>query len=460
MRITELLPPQQQQQLPLSEALPISTYRRVRQQVARTPAGDGSGGGIEHLYDEFFGQDARGRARQRLYLPITVTASARAGSSGSDTSSSSSSSNDDDTTARVVEKLQDLGYIVQSSDYRAGLVKRITVQPDGSRKERDYRIGRVLKDFPQLLKLYMNDPARQSSRQGKQALQVVISRHPYDVAGQSTNRGWTSCMNLGTGSETDSQGRYTSDQRGNRRGIMAHYVPLDIRHGTLVAYLITADDTNIQNPLARVSIKPFRHLARDSAVALGVEDKVYGTAPPEFAQVVTNWVNSVNASRRLNGIFELDPNLYADSHDNRRVVGVLQDLDQYKKLILTGYPSILKHFEQVPPDFQLEVINQYQYTPDVIANIRNPTPQAQLAAVHNRWSSIEYIRNPHKSVQMAAVKQDPKAIKLIQNPDPEVVKYVEDSQERRLKSQQGPAASDGAWANSMLSQLNRMNNRR
>jgi hypothetical protein len=403
------------------------------------------------MYDEFFGQDARGRDRQRLYLPMP---SAHPAQSPATTTTGAQQAH-----AAVVEKLQDLGYVVDSSNYRAGLVQRTWVQPDGSRKQRDYRIGRVLKDFPQLLKLYMNDPARQGYRQGQQELTVVISRHPYDVAGQSTNRGWTSCMNLGTGSQTDSSGNYTLDQRGNRRGIMAHYVPLDIRHGTMVAYLITADDTNIQNPLARVSIKPFRHLGKEHEVALGVEDKVYGTAPAEFVQVVTDWVNRVNASKKLNGIFELDPDLYADSDDNRRAVGNLVDLDQYKQQILNGFPSILKHFAQVPPEFQLQVINQYEYAPDVIANIRNPTKQAQMAAVRNRWSSIEHIQHPHKSVQMAAVSQDPKAIKLIANPDPDVVKYVQDSQQRRIKSQQGPAASDGAWANSMLSQLNRMNNR-
>ena len=57
------------------------------------------------------------------------------------------------------------------------------------------RIGKALADLGQesLLNTYSN------SKQGLKKvdnLTVVISRHPYDMMGISTNRGWSTCMDL------------------------------------------------------------------------------------------------------------------------------------------------------------------------------------------------------------------------------------------------------------------------
>ena len=82
---------------------------------------------------------------------------------------------------------------------------------------------------------------------------IVISRHPYDIAGMSTGRGWTSCHNI-------------------RNGSYKHYVLLSIVGGCLIAYLCRKDDTSvpigesqqarskkvkISNPLGRILIKPY-----------------------------------------------------------------------------------------------------------------------------------------------------------------------------------------------------------
>ena len=67
---------------------------------------------------------------------------------------------------------------------------------------------------------------------------IIISRHPYDIAGMSTGRGWRSCMHLEDGQFNE-------------------YVPQTIAAGGLIAYLCNEDDKNIKNPKGRVLIKPF-----------------------------------------------------------------------------------------------------------------------------------------------------------------------------------------------------------
>lgn len=72
----------------------------------------------------------------------------------------------------------------------------------------------------------------------RKRLNIIISRHPYDIAGMSTGRGWTSCMNL-------------------TNGMYRKYVMSSLMNGALIAYLCDANDTNIKSPLGRVLIKPY-----------------------------------------------------------------------------------------------------------------------------------------------------------------------------------------------------------
>jgi hypothetical protein len=57
---------------------------------------------------------------------------------------------------------------------------------------------------------------------------VVISRHPYDIAGMSTDRAWQSCKHL-------------------EDGCNKHYIPTEIEAGALIAYVIkTSDIKNVR----------------------------------------------------------------------------------------------------------------------------------------------------------------------------------------------------------------------
>ncbi len=188
----------------------------------------------------------------------------------------------------IQQVLADAGFEIQ--DYVKGIVFN-------KEKKQSIKLGKVLTKLKRddLLQKFNNDSRREGT---KNQYIVVISRHPYDIAGMSTDRGWTSCMNL-------------------KSGINRHYVPLDVKHGSLVAYVTTYDDKNLNNPSGRVLIKPFYDTySSDEKVYFGIENQVYGTNVPGFTDAVNAWVKMVNTKYQgLEGIaiVELHRDLYVDS---------------------------------------------------------------------------------------------------------------------------------------------------
>jgi ribose 5-phosphate isomerase RpiB len=163
-------------------------------------------------------------------------------------------------------------------DYKAGLAE--------DKYGRKVKISKYIsKD---LQKDFISDPAR--TGKGKNKFKVVISRHPYDIAGMSTDRGWTSCMNLND-------------------GMYKEKVKEDIKEGTLVAYLIKDDDTNITKPISRVLIKPLKN--KNGNVYLEPENKIYGQNILELKDIVSKWTLEINKDKY--GIFNLPKNLYSDN---------------------------------------------------------------------------------------------------------------------------------------------------
>jgi hypothetical protein len=117
---------------------------------------------------------------------------------------------------------------------------------NGNMKTDIRKIGKLLAknnveyDGKPALDWYNADPIRLKKKiEASDDLMMVISDHAYDIAGMSTGRDWTSCMNIKNGTNKD-------------------YVENDIRYGTIIAYLCEASDTNIRNPYARILIKPYK----------------------------------------------------------------------------------------------------------------------------------------------------------------------------------------------------------
>jgi len=296
------------------------------------------------------------------------------------------------------------GYEIE--DYLTGIASK----DNGKRK---IRIGKLLAKEPELKKLFDNNSSRNSSQS---EYIVVISRHPYDIAGMTSGRDWEegSCMNL-------------------KNGIFRHCVPLDIKEGTLVAYLIKNTDKNIESPSARVLIKPFIDLDGSKEVAFGVEKTVYGKPSPEFQQTVVDWADEINKKKKLNGIFQLNDKLYNDSFkdrygnlDPRKFVG---DVSQEQKdlLIVRRNGSDIVYIKEPTEKVKLEAVKNSPYA---IEYIENPSEQVQLEAVKQNGFIIRRIYKmgiePSEQVQLGAVKKNIESFGFIDKPFDSVKKYYEE----------------------------------
>lgn len=328
MRLSEVFKPMVQA---IEEALKPSEYRPFVK------------GWDKNRWAELFG------GKYRIYLPLVQ-------------SSSEVSPN-----TQVVDFLDKNGFSVK--DYTNNLAI--------DTKGREKRIGSIVAKDPLVKKMYDNDPARQGSAV-KSNQMVVISRHPYDISSMSTDRGWTSCMNLHTGS--------------NRK-----YIPIEIKAGTIIAYLVDKKDTNINNASARVLIKPFiaddTSSQNDDSIVLGIQDKVYGNATDDFTNTVIKWVDGVNLSRNMDGVFTLHPGVYDDSgldktrfyaqgkkgvynYSEQAFKHIVESIDDGDFAQLVRYSAPIKNLPQ-------NIINQYLpkiwemsfYLPDDFDNISGQLKQ-------------------------------------------------------------------------------------
>lgn len=235
---------------------------------------------IKYL-DFIFGGPADKKGHDRIYLPYDITQS------------------------EEYKKLQQqIDSFISRKGYRVGDFQQGTAYKEGNKNP--FRIGKVLnmmkKDYPQeaekLLKLYNETKA------GDSGYLIVISRHPYDVAGASTGRSWAreSCMSL----------EYAKASPGARQW---KTVPHAIELGAFVAFLIRKDDKNINDPLARIFIKPYFD-ASYSEIVYKPDQTIYGKYDKLFLSIVNEWVEKKNeeAAKAFNhamiNIYTLGPGIY------------------------------------------------------------------------------------------------------------------------------------------------------
>lgn len=244
-------------------------------------------------------------------------------------------------------------------DYTKGQVKK---KSDG----RIFRLGRVLPD--ELKQTFANDPSRQATK--KETL-AVISRHPYDIAGMSTDRGWTSCQDL-------VDGDYCA------------YVPSEIEAGTLIAYEIDKKDLNINKPLGRILIKPYINHKKETAYGLATNP--YGTVSKNFINVIEDWVDKFNKSRNVKGFFAIHPHVYGEAPQHR-----VFDLDNFspknitqEELLFIGlndhrlFDIALDQGAIPSEDTLVQILGQGRIVGTLLAAYKNNvpiTPRAQRAAL-------------------------------------------------------------------------------
>lgn len=222
----------------------------------------------------------------------------------------------------VLGEIINLGYTASHEEY----LENIATSVDNPKNK--IKIGKLLMKVgdEDLMKKFKNDPKRALSKDEK--FDIIISRHPYDIAGQSTGRSWISCMTLPT--------------KEKRAGDHCSYVRNDIVSGTIVAYLVRAGDNNISRPVSRVLIKPVKR-NRDEKALYATSYTLYGAQSEEFKNIVKKWVY-----RKLNdlsgGNVEHNAALYYDGEydqDELNVgVGVRWAEDVLSKLPKNEYVDV------------------------------------------------------------------------------------------------------------------------
>jgi hypothetical protein len=214
---------------------------------------------------------------------------------------------------------------------------------------RERSIASILadKNAPEGLKDdFDNDPSRQNTKTADSDKQVVISRHPHDVAGMtSEGHSWpTSCMNF-------------------TKGMNRHYLPKDVEQGTHVAYLINKNDPEILNPYARIAIKPFIETDTGEKI-LRPESRTYGAASDKF----THTVNKIIAQNfpGQGFLYQKHSDLYND--DGNR--GIVADNDK-----------AVSHYDA---SIRKQAASSYLATEDQLRTLAND---------QNRDVSVEALKN-------------------------------------------------------------------
>lgn len=198
---------------------------------------------------------------------------------------------------KISEYLKENG--IELLDYAAGTAI--------DKHKRTVRLGKILSRQEELKKLFDNDPARRqvvTASRGKKL--VCISMHPYDIAGMSTDRGWTSCMNLND-------------------GVNKKYVAKDVKANTLIAYLVDANDKNINRPISRVLAKSFTD-KKKTVQSYGVEYAYPDASDRIFIRAVQSWLDE-HINPTLEGtsgtqVLTLDKSLYDDNGGSNKITNL------------------------------------------------------------------------------------------------------------------------------------------
>jgi hypothetical protein len=225
----------------------------------------------------------------------------------------------------VVNELESLGYSLVS--YKKGLAKKegssqvvkigkvLSRYANNDSKYGDYYdendgVGRVLM-VGDILKLYTEDPVRNSSRSDD--MMVVFSKHPYDIAGMSTDRNWGSCQKIGA-------------QQSDR-------LYCGVKEGTIVIYLISGNDPNITRPIGRTLAKQYVNKENPEDIMYVVSGE-YGNAPSDFKTYVIGIFDKINKEKV--GSYRYNSGLYNDERET---------IDKYDVNRLILHPEEIKKFD-------------------------------------------------------------------------------------------------------------------
>ena len=156
----------------------------------------------------------------------------------------------------IEQTLDNAGFYI--TDYRAGIAMK-KAKPGEEKDLRQIKIGKILQKLnqPNLLKQFNERLGTSKKDIQNLEVEICITHNPYDIAGMSTDRNWTSCMNLDNGEYKETSLK-------------------QVQYGGMCAYLISSEDKNIEKPFARIAIKRFISKKDSSKFIFLAENRIYG----------------------------------------------------------------------------------------------------------------------------------------------------------------------------------------
>lgn len=217
-----------------------------------------------------------------------------------------------------------------------------------------YKIGKILQKIDlEMLENFKKDPIRNVKSEN---YKIIISRHPYDIAGMSTDRSWSSCMEIPFPTGSSSR---------------CAFIKNDIRALTIIAYLVRQEDSNINKPLSRILIKsaiPIKGDSDNNNLMFGV-GPVYGAQSTQFTDIVSEWVKTY-----LN--YNLDPE--EDYYPNPVQYSDGLEIPGYEthKNYIFAYNEYVDHYLRNILDRELSIFTEHPTanTFRVIVNLTIPLP--------------------------------------------------------------------------------------
>lgn len=270
----------------------------------------------------------------------------------------------------VVDHLSQHGYKI--SDYDKGLAR--------DANGREMKIGKVLEKTKapyEISSAYENDPnrsalGRNASQFPSSDLQVVISRHPHDIASMSTDRGWESCMNM-------------------RGGCNSHYLARDVQEGTHVAFLTKKGDDTAEEPLARIAIKPF-YGDQTGRKILHPEGRTYSTAngfDSRFTGAVRKWTEQ-NFPKGDKEVFSKSKDVYDD--DNKREVGSMEAMLNHPSSTVRAR-AFTEYRHKITPEHIERILSRTDLGEDREAALAHPKTSSEV--LDREWDKTDDYAKRH-----------------------------------------------------------------
>ena len=156
-------------------------------------------------------------------------------------------------------------------------------------------IGKLLARFNGEQKLFNEDPIR-TGKGG--SYDMIVTGHPIDIYGGSTNRGWKSCYNVNGKEFCTTNPTFEPD-------IASRHMHHDINNHIHMVYLVTHGGNTDHNAVARIAFKLKRNI-ESGAEGLFSESTVYGTAPAGFKKA---------AEELMSELFPIEAGVYAAPYE-------------------------------------------------------------------------------------------------------------------------------------------------